>query len=37
MWSENEMSQYDAGPIVCPSTTAITLTLELKFQGQSLK
>ena len=34
-----QMSWYDTGPIVwpCPLTTPMTLTLELKFQGQSLK
>ena len=39
MWNENEVSWYDTGPIVwpCPLTTPMTLTLELKFQGQSLK
>ena len=32
-------SWHDTGPIVwpCPLTTPVTLTLELKFQGQSLK
>ena len=39
MWNENEVSYYDTGLIVwpCPLTTPMTLTLELKFQGQSLK
>ena len=39
IWNENEVSEYDTGPIVwpCPLTTPMTLTLELKFQGQSLK
>ena len=30
-----KLSKYDNGP--CPLTTPMTLTLELKFQGQSLK
>ena len=39
MWNENKVSWYDTGPIVwpCPLTTPMTLILELKFQGQSLK
>ena len=39
MWNENVVSWYDTGPIIwpCPLTTPMTLTLELKFQGQSLK
>ena len=39
MWNENEISWYDTGPNLwlCPLTTHMTLTLEMKVQGQSFK